>query len=471
MKVREIVGAAGGKLVSGAQDLDVAPSRFSTDSRTIKKGDLFVAIEGPNFDGNDFLDDAFRKGAIGAIVSRSARDAFRRDKRPGREKRPDHERRVIIRVKDTTRAYGAIAHYHRMQFRIPLIAVTGSNGKTTTKDMIWHILSGRYNVLKNEGTRNNHIGLPQTLLALKEATDIAVVELGMNHMGELAYLGTIAEPSIAVLTNIGPSHLEHLGSLGNVFKAKTELLRSLPAGAVAVLNGDDELLSRYRTTRLKAVTFGFGRNHDFRASHVKLVGRRWAFLVNGRHPFELNMLGRHNIYNALAAIAVSAHFVRDFSYMRERLLTFKADEMRLRIKRLSGVEFMNDAYNSNPLSMKCALSALLDYGTKGRRFVVSGDMLELGRAAKEYHARTGELIAKSKVDFLFTVGRLSQQTARAALRAGMKEENVKRCMTHEDAALLLKRMARPRDVVLVKGSRAMQMEKVIERFEHLLRRA
>ena len=479
MKVGDIVKATGGVLLRGDPAREVSPRAFSTDSRTMRRGGIFIALKGPNFDGHDFIAEAFRKGATGVIVSKHIRDTSLREimqlrekcpghETPRRKKCPDHETHTcIIKVADTAKAYGAIARYHRMRFDIPLIAVTGSNGKTTTKEMIARILSRRFDVLKNDGTKNNHIGVPETLLALAEGTDVAVLELGMNRLGEIRYLAGIAQPSIGVITNIGPSHLEFLGSLGNVFKAKRELLERLPRGALAVINGDDPFLAKARAERLRLITFGLGPRNDFRATDLRADRRGLAFRVNGRHQFRLNLLGVHNVYNALAAIAISAHFKMGFPAMRAALAPFAGCAMRLTAQGVGDIVFLNDAYNSNPLSMRYALDALSDYETTGRRFIVAGDMLELGDKARPFHAQMGELVARSRVDYLLTIGRLSNEMSRSAIRAGMGPVRVRGCRTHADAARALKALARPRDVVLVKGSRQMEMEKVIERFKEL----
>ncbi len=464
MKVSDIIKRTGGRLISGDADIEIPPHRFSTDSRSLKKGDLFIAIKGPKFDGNDFVTRALKQGAIGAIISRRASCVMRH---AHNAKRKAHDKsRVIILVKDTTLAYGAIAHHYRLLFNIPILAVTGSNGKTTTKEMLSHILSGRFRVLKNDGTRNNQIGVPETLLRLKKTTDIAVLEFGMNHLGEIRYLSGIAKPSLGIITNIGPSHLESLRSLGNVFRGKRELLEALPKGAGAIINGDDVFLSRFRAVCLKVTTFGLNKHNSISASGIRFRNGVWDFIVNDKHPFRLRMLGRHNIYNALAAIAAARSFGLGFSYMAKRLLSFReASGKRLAVKDIGGVKFIDDSYNSNPLSLRCALDALLEYETDGRRFLVSGDMLELGALARSFHEEAGELIARSKIDYLVTMGDLSGATRSGALRLGMDKSMAKQCSNHAQAASFLKRLARARDVILVKGSRTMGMEKVIEEFK------
>jgi UDP-N-acetylmuramoyl-tripeptide--D-alanyl-D-alanine ligase len=254
VKVREIINATHGKLLSGNAETEIDLSRVSTDTRTMIRGDFFLAISGKNFDGNEFVSDALRKGAIGAIVSKP----FPRSSNS----------KIIIRVRNTTKALQEIAYKNRMKFNIPVIAVTGSNGKTTVKDMIWSILSEKYSVLKNEGTKNNHIGLPETLLRLKPSHDICVLELGTNHMGEIRLLSRIARPDIAVILNIGPSHLEYLTDLYGVFKAKIEMLEYLACGGLLFINGDDKHLSRIKEDGFSIRRFGLTRTNDFRAASI-----------------------------------------------------------------------------------------------------------------------------------------------------------------------------------------------------------
>ena len=465
MRISEILKCTKGLLISGDPNAEIDIGKLSTDSRSTREGGLFIAIKGKIFDGNNFIGDAFKKGAAGAVVS-SWHPGHTRTRHPALCRVPGCQGVPIIKVKNTTKAYGEIAGCHRARFNIPVVAVTGSNGKTTTKDMIAHILSGRLNVLKTEGTRNNHIGVPETLIRLKKGVDAAVIEMGMNHAGEIRYLCGIARPSAGVVTNIGESHLKFLGRVENIYKAKMELLDSLPDGAAAILNGDDRFLSGFRTKRLKIITFGLDGHNVFRASSVKCKNGLCSFSLNGKRRFELRLLGRHNIYNALAAAAVSSYLGIGLGHAARRLAEFKGSSgQRLGTKKISGIEFINDSYNSNPLSMRCAIDSLSGYATGGKKFLISGDMLELGRLARSFHAEAGEFAAKAGIDFIFTIGALSRHTLRAALSSGMNRTSAFVCKNHADAALALRRLAKRGDVVLVKGSRAMRMEKVIETFK------
>lgn len=451
MKVKEIVKITAGKLLSGDRGAEITPSRISTDTRNIGRGDFFLALKGVNCDGNDFVGEAFRKGAAGAIVSRAPAP------QPGSKK-------IIIQVKDTTEALQKIAAYHRDSFDIPVICVTGSNGKTTAKDMISDILSVKYKVLKNEGTKNNHIGVPQTLLKLKKDHEACVLELGTNHEGEIRLLANLARPDIAVITNIGPSHLEFFGGLEGVYRAKIEILGALKGNGLLILNGDDDFLSRIRDKRFRVVKYGFRDSNDFKAQALPPRKNRLIFAVNDRHVYELNLFGMHNIHNALAAIAVAEHFGIGYRLIREALFNFKPTLSRLNFKSINGIDIIDDSYNSNPMSMVRALEVIKHYPA-GSRWIVSGDMLELGKEAELFHRRVGESIAGSGIEGLLAMGELSKHTLDEARACGMRKDRLWHCATHEEAARILKKVAKDGDVVLLKGSRSMKMEKVLDRLK------
>ncbi|MDD5423604.1 MAG: UDP-N-acetylmuramoyl-tripeptide--D-alanyl-D-alanine ligase [Candidatus Omnitrophica bacterium] len=451
MKARDIVKAVNGKLLSGSPDADIDPSMISTDSRAVGKGGFFIALKGPNFNGNDFVRDATKKGAAGALVSdRDLSDAPRG--------------KIIILAGDTTKALQDIAAAHRGRFSIPIIAVTGSNGKTTVKDMIWTVLSKKYNVLKNEGTHNNHIGVPQTLLKLKPSHDICVLELGTNHKGEIAALAKMARPAFAVVTNIGPSHLQYFRNLEGVFKAKMELLDFLEKKGVLIVNGDDECLSGIKDNRFRMTRYGMSKSNDLRAEVVSLDKTRTDFTMNNEAAFGLNVLGVHNVYNALAAIAVAYCFGIGRNSAREALEGFKPAGMRLDMKNIRGVDVINDSYNSNPLSMKCALETIKNYPAKAK-WVVSGDMLELGDEGVDLHKGIGSYIAKSGVDGLLTYGKLSKHTLDQARKSGMRRDRLWHCSSHDEIARILQTIVKKGDAVLLKGSRSMKMEEVLNRMK------
>lgn len=448
MKIKEILKITNGKLLSGNPRAEIDLSKISTDSRMIEKGSFFIALKGPNFDGDDFVSDAFRKGACGAIVTRCGLWSAGYGK-------------MIILAEDSTRALQDIAVAHRKKFRIPIVAVTGSNGKTTVKDMIAACLGKNYSVLKNEGTKNNHIGVPQTLLKLKAEHQVCVLELGTNNKGEIMTLGTIARPDIAVITNVGPSHLEFFGDLKGVYEAKRELIDTLGKNGLVILNGDDKYLSRIKWPSHRILRYGFKRSNDLVAEVLPPRGGELTFVVNNKMVFGLNLVGLHNIYNALAAIAVAKHFNVNYRSIREALFRYAPASRRLDIKKIDGIDIIDDSYNSNPLSMARALE-VIKYYPAAAKWVVTGDMLELGKDAIRFHRMAGRLIAKSDVDGLLTFGELSRHILSQAMTSGMDKRRLWHCPTHGEIAAILKKVARKGDVVLLKGSRGMAMEKVLD---------
>ena len=448
MFVKEILRITKGELLSGDPRTSLRPDRISTDSRSIKKGEFFIALKGANFDGSVFVEDALKAGAAGAIFC----DA---------DIRPKDSEKVLIKVVDTTDALQKIAAHHRAGFKIPVIAITGSNGKTTVKEMAAHLLSARYEVLKNEGTKNNHVGVPLTLLKMNSSHEMCVLELGMNHKGEISALGRIARPDVAVITNIGPSHLEYFNDLDEVLEAKSEIFERMKKGGLAVINGDDAYLSKIKR-KVDIVRFGLGEKNDCMAGGIEVSAGSISFKLNGRSRFRINLIGVHNVYNALAALAVARKFGLSLESIRRRLASYRPVSMRLDVKDVGGIKVINDAYNSNPMSMKCALEALVRYPARSR-WVVSGDMLELGARSEEFHRAIGREVALSGANGLFTVGKLSRLMSEEALGSGMDQAMTRHCSSHDEAAALLKKVAKKGDAILVKGSRAMRMEEVINK--------
>jgi UDP-N-acetylmuramoyl-tripeptide--D-alanyl-D-alanine ligase len=459
VKISEIVEVTGGKLLSGDLGKEVELSRVSTDSRSVHKGDFFIALSGANFDGNCFVDEVLKKGAIGALLCPRKRASIQA--LDSRLRGNDNEEKVLIQVSDTTKALQDIAAYHRRKFNIPVIGVTGSNGKTTVKDMIAKVLSSKFNVLKSEGTKNNHIGVPLTLLKLNASHDMCVVEMGTNHRGEIRLLADITLPTIAVITNVGPSHLEFLKDLKGVFAAKKEILEKLDKRSIAVINGDDAYLSAIKSETFKVVKFGFNSTNAFQASGVLTTSRGMKFILNGGSAFTLDLIGAHNISNALAAIAIAYNLGIKYSDTKKALSEYSPANMRLNVRRKDGITIINDAYNSNPLSMNSAIEALAGYPAKGR-WVVSADMLELGQRGEEFHRAAGEAIAGSGFSGLITFGALSRYTSSRALECGMDKKRVWHCSDRSKIAGILKKSMGKGDAVLVKGSRAMNMEEVVE---------
>lgn len=442
-KIYELERASQGKLISG--DGQKAIKGISIDSRKIQKGEAFLAIRGDNFDGHDFIKAAAARGASCIIA----------------EKDLSGIGVALIKVKNSTKALGSIAHYNRKRYNIPVIAVTGSNGKTTTKEMISQVLSKEFKVLSNEGTKNNHIGLALTLLKLDSTYDLAVLEVGTNHFGEVKYLSAIAAANIGVITNIGPSHLEHLKSIKGVFKEKRNLISGLEKPAIAVLNADDKFLrGELLRKNSKVFSLGVGINNpsDFRASLISRVSGKQKFTVNRRLQFALTVPGYYNIYNSLTAIALGRIFGIPYQKIASALSVFKLPSGRLNIIKKKGISFIDDTYNSNPLSLGQALDLLKEMKPRGRRIAVIGDMLELGKNTAAFHA---EFIAKAAkfCDKIIAVGSLSSLSLKGI---NFGREKITSCLNSSKArSILFKEIkANPNDIILVKGSRRMKMEEV-----------
>ena len=445
-KIPELLKATQGRLILGSADISV--KGISIDSRTVRKSEAFIAIRGEKFDGHDFIDAVIKKGIACVITHKEIK----------------REGAVLIKVKDTTKALGDIAGFNRERFKhIPVIAVTGSNGKTTAKEMIARVLSSRFKVLKNEGTKNNHIGLPLTLLKLDKTYDLAVLEIGTNHFGEVSYLSGIAQANIGVITNIGPSHLEYLKNLKGVFREKYELIKNLKKPAIAILNADDKFLRKEALKKTKApfvLGVSIKSKSDFSAAAIKYISGKPSFTVNKRFKFALKTLGYYNIQNSLLAIAVARIFGLGYRDISSRLSNFNLPKSRLNFIEIKGIRFIDDTYNSNPLSMKQALGVLEGFSGRGRKILVMGDMLELGSQSLSLHA---EVIkdALRFTDTLITVGALTKSCLAKGVIA---KNNIFTCKTSSEARdVLFKTVcAGPQDIVLVKGSRGMKMEEVFK---------
>lgn len=449
---KDIIEATEGLLMNGSPE-----SRFSgvsTDTRKIEEGSLFIAIKGPNFDGHDFAAEAAKKGAFGAVLSRDIT--------------PPNSDFIVIKVKETLKALGDIAGFHRGRFDIPVIALTGSNGKTTSKEMLALILSAKYRVLKNDGTENNYIGVPQTLLKLNKDYDIAVTELGTNHPGEIAYLADIVRPNCGMIINIGPSHLKFFGSVENVLREKLDLLKRLGADAPAVVNGDDAgLVADAKKICEEVLTFGLGEGCDFTAGQIHESDCGINFALNDTHLVKLRMLGKHNVYNALAAIAAASLYGIGPEAAAKALEDFVPPKLRMEYQKCDGIEFIFDCYNSNPASLKSAIETLRDMeagkvppGREKRKVLIAGDMLELGASARELHREIGRFAAKAKIDIFVSVGPLSGYILEGAQEEGIGGKSLLRFENSVEAAKALKDILSKGDLVLVKGSRGMKMEEI-----------
>ncbi len=445
----KILAATGGELVRWG----TGPfPGFSTDSRRSRPGEAFVALAGPRFDGNEFVAAAIARGAAAAIVSRDVA--------------PTPDGAAWIRVGDGLRALGDLAAVRRREFPVRVVGITGSNGKTTTKEMIAAVLaaSGR-KVARSAGTENNLVGLPQTLLRLEGDEDFAVLEMGMNHAGEIWRLAEIARPDVGVITNVGAAHLEGLGSLANVAAAKEELALALRPGATLVVNGADPRLRAIaeRFPGPKILTGGAGAIRAV-AVEPSAEGQRVEIDVEGsRVRVDLRARGAHNVHNALLAAATGRAFGLGVDAIAAGLAAFRTPAMRLELVRLpNGARILNDAYNANPASMEAALAALAAE-PGARRIAVLGDMWELGAEEARCHREVGAAAARQGVDWLVAVGRNAEEVVVGALGGGLTTARVDRCASADEAAELLAQRLRGEDIVLVKGSRGAKMEAVVER--------
>jgi len=448
-EVNEILKATCGRLISGKKDAKV--KGISIDSRTLRPKEVFIPIKGNNFDGHDFIDEAIKKGASCVIAEKFKTHS-------------SQPKTVFIEVKNTTKALGDIARFQREKFDIPVIAVTGSNGKTTAKEMIAWVLSRKSKVLKNEGTKNNHIGLPLTLLSLDSSCDFAVLEAGTNHFGEIEYLAKICLPNIGIITNVGQSHLEFLKDLNGVYQEKSSLLEYLKKPKIAILNADDAFFGQRLSQKklgLAVISFGINNKADFFASDIKRRSARLEFLVNAKHRFTLKTLGYFNIYNALTAISSARILGMEYRDIAARLADFSFPQSRLSFIKLKKIRFINDTYNSNPVSLKHALETLQDFCASGRKIFVMGDMLELGEEKELFHYRAGQHAA-GVCDVFVAVGELSRKAAQGAKESGFK--NIFICADSREAREVLHKKISPSadDIVLVKGSRSMKMEEVLK---------
>jgi UDP-N-acetylmuramoyl-tripeptide--D-alanyl-D-alanine ligase len=446
-RVAEFLGA------SGTFDHQAVALAYSIDSRNIQPGDLFFAVKGERLDGHDFVPEALAKGAVGAVVRKDQLTRY-----PASD--------WLFAVDDTLLALQTLATAVRRLWAKPVVGITGSAGKTTTKEAIAHVLSSRFHVLKSEGNFNNHFGLPLMLLKLEPEHEIAVIEMGMSHSGEITALANIAHPNLGVVTNVAPVHLEFFKSIAEIARAKYELIASLPSGATAVLNADDEYVSQFgRDFKGKVVMYGLKSTADVRAENIEARGEQGSsfdvVVDSCRERATLPLVGAHNIYNVLAAVAVGLQRGLAPSEAVASLSTLRPADKRGEVLQLGNITVINDCYNSNPKALDAMVDALATM-PGNRRIVVAGEMLELGPAGEEMHRAAGRHMAQKEIDILLGVRGLARPMTEAATQAGMRAEFVP---TPEEAGDWLSREARDGDVVLLKASRGVKLEKALEKWK------
>lgn len=446
----EILTATGGKLAG--QEYQKSFTGVSTDTRTLKPGSLFIALKGEKFDGHDYIVRAVDSGAAGVVIGK--KDVY------------VPERTTAILVDDPLSAYQRLARFHRQRFSIPVVAITGSNGKTTTKDMVAAVLSSRMKVLKTEANYNNDVGLPLTLLNINKQHEVAVVEMGMRALGEIRRLAEVALPTIGVVTNVGETHIEILGSVENIATAKGELVEIVGNDGLVILNADNPFVrAMEKKTSARLVFFGFEGGADVRAENLVASDRQISFECvsqKGTFPVVVPAPGKHNAYNALAAIAVGLELGLSPAEINSGLESFLPSAMRLHVETFGDYTVINDAYNASPMSMAAAAETLA-YIAKGRKIAVLGDMLELGDVAVDAHRRVGEKLAEEGIQVVVTVGKLAKYIAEAALDSGV--DVTVACQTHDEAQEALRKLMRPGDTILIKGSRGMKMETILTMFK------
>src|SRR5438270_1463823 len=450
LSLRQIAEFGGEEILRGNGETRI--SRVSTDSRTIKSGQLFVALRGENFDAHNFLEQVAKAGATGAMVS---------------ENTPSNlpENFAILRAPDTLVAYQNLAANYRKTLPLKVLGITGSNGKTSTKDFAASILGRAFRVTKTEGNFNNHVGLPRTRLEANRDDQFAVWELGMNHPGEIAALARIASADAAIITNIGIAHIEFMGSHEAIAREKGALAEAIDPRGFVVLNADDEFsASIAQRTRARVILAGIEKG-AIRAIEVQQTSGGCEFtIVEGAHRCraQLPVPGLHMVQNALLAVAAGRVSGVSLEECAAGLAAAPLAKARLQIKKIRGVEFIDDSYNANPDSMKAALRTLAELPAEGKRIAVFGEMRELGAESEHGHREVGETAATLKIDQLIAIGNIAAEIAHAAKDAGLKNTAI--VGSTAEAADLLGEIAAPGDLVLVKGSRMARTEQVIEAF-------
>jgi UDP-N-acetylmuramoyl-tripeptide--D-alanyl-D-alanine ligase len=449
VKISEILQWTDADLV-GILGPDIAPQAVVTDSRSVAEGDLFIALRGERFDGHDFVEAAFERGASAALVERSWDGAGRSLSGP------------LLAVDSTLLALGAMAHAYRRRYDLPVVAVVGSVGKTTTKELIAAVLGQRYQVLKTVGSENNEIGVPRTLLQLSPNHEAVVLELAARRVGDIEYLCSIAEPTVGVLLNIGTAHLEYFESVEGVAKAKGELLDYLGESLTALVNADDRVVvQEVQRTKGRLLTFGFVRESGFRGEGLVLDQEGCGHFLLHNNPIKLKIPGRHNAYNGLAAASIGRILDVDWEDIQHALAQFEPVSMRAEIVRKDGLVVINDCYNANPDSMLAALELLGDV-PGARKIAFLGDMLELGPQSGDLHAAVGAEVA-TKADMLLATGKQSKGLVAAARSAGMGETQARHFDNLDLAGEFIAANLCRGDVVLVKASRAMAFDRIVER--------
>jgi UDP-N-acetylmuramoyl-tripeptide--D-alanyl-D-alanine ligase len=450
LSIFQIAELAGASVTSGDSNISVA--KISTDSRTVKRGELFVALRGENFDGHKYVEAAAKAGAAGAMVESGWKGEV-------------PENFAIVRAPDTLRAYQDLAANYRKSLNLKVLAITGSNGKTSTKDFAAAVLARRFKVTKTEGNFNNHVGLPRTMLEATSHDEVAVWEIGMNHPGEIAALAKIAAPDAAIITNVGIAHIEFMGSPEAIAKEKGALADAIGPKGTVILNADDPFSAEIAArTRARVILAGTTAG-SISAGEITQSANGSDFTISEeahRCRAQLPVPGLHMVQNALLAVAAGRAFGLSLEECASGLAAAPLTKARLQIKEVHGVQFIDDSYNANPESMKAALRTLVELDADGKRVAVLGEMGELGAESERGHTEVGEEAATLGIDQLIAIGEMGGVIARAAEKAGLEKSTA--VGSTAEAARLLGEIATPGDLVLIKGSRLARTERVLEEF-------
>ena len=454
MKVKEILNVTKGKMLCGNEELEV--ENFSKDTRTIQKGDIYIGIKGEKFDGSNFWNQALDAGATAVIISNI---------QISKEEKEKYKDKTIIQVEDTLEALYEIAKYKRSLYNIPVIAVTGSVGKTSTKDIIASVVSQKYKTLKTEGNNNNNIGLPLTILKLKDH-EVLVVEMGMNHFGEISLLTNIAKPTLAVITNIGTSHIGNLGSRENILKAKLEILEGMKIPRV-IINNDNDLLHKWyeeNKEKIEIHTYGINNSSDVIAEKIELGEEKSKFVaktLSEKVNIDVPVGGEHFVYNALCGFMVGKVLGLTSKEIQDGISKFELTKKRMDIRALkNGATLINDSYNASYESMKASLKYLSNR-TDLRKIAVLGDMLELGKFSKELHEKVGEEVANNNIDILICRGEFAKDIISKASK-NKKTQGIL-LQNNEEILRKLEEILREGDVVLIKASNGMKFYEICQK--------
>ena len=450
LNIKELLSVTKGELIVGNENTVIC--NFCKDSREIKQNDVYLGIKGENINGSKFFEDAFQKGAIGAILQ---------DIDITEEQKQKYQNKFIIKVENTIKAMQQIATYKREKYSIPVVAITGSVGKTSTKDMVASVMNQKFNTLKTQGNYNNHIGVPLTIFNLKNE-EAMCIEMGMNHLGEISTLTKIAKPTVAIITNVGTAHIGELGSRENILKAKLEILEGLQEGGKVIINNDNDLLHKWyedNKENYDIITYGIENPSDYMAENIQFKEDGSTYTLKGTdETIYVPVGGEHFVQNSLCAIAVGRIFNMPLEEIKDGIENFELTKKRMDITVVKDITIINDSYNANYDSMKAALEYLGKIVGK-RKIAVLGDMLELGKFSKSLHENVGKEVVKNNIDILITVGEEAKNIAKVA------QEKIKKvivCNTNEEAIKEINNLKQQNDCILLKASNGMKFGEILE---------